>query len=113
MLPELLIHMMYLMYTCPLPLVCLPNVLLACRNQPHRHASGGDLLASRLQVGNAFTFATNEIGSLTKIQADSSSCGGSTSSGLGDVLGWTSTVTGPVQVCSRDLKCSSISVVLL
>ncbi len=44
------------------------------------------------QVGNAFTFGASESGSLTKIQADSTTCGaGSTSTGLGNVLSWAST----------------------
>ncbi len=44
------------------------------------------------QVGNAFTFGASESGSLTKIQADSTTCGaGSTSTGLSNILSWAST----------------------
>ena len=57
-------------------------------------------------MGNAFTFGTDEVGSLTKIQADNTKCGaagaattpGTTSTGLSDVLGWTSTTTAMVDV---------------
>ena len=49
-------------------------------------------------MGNAFTFGTDEIGSLTKIQADNTACGGATSTGLTDIKGWTSVASTLVDV---------------
>lgn len=61
--------------------------------------SNGDAM-----VGNAFTFQANQVGSITKIQADATTCGtggaattpGATSTGFSDIKGWPSTVTGTV-----------------
>jgi len=57
-----------------------------------------------LQVGDAFTFGLSETGSLTKIQSDSATCGGPTSTGLGNLLGWPSTATGAITVSVRPAR---------
>ena len=107
----------------------MPSLQTSCCRQCGLYLSPptGALPGFSPQVGNAFTFDEHLVGSLTRIQADTATCGpgggatppGSTSTGL-QALSWTSTKRGISRVIScedcmlkdRGCDCCNCSVIV-